>query len=185
MTPEDRARFGATTVRLNDGRAVVLRPLAASDGPALADFYATVPREDFRFYCPYELTREQAFADAARADSPLEVVLVIEAADGSISGYAWYRWKEPGASASGFGICLRRDHQGFGAGGAIMRRLLEIARTVGPPVMGLTVQKANARAVALYRATGFRVVREQARVERFGFPTEPEYCMERRAAIDL
>jgi ribosomal protein S18 acetylase RimI-like enzyme len=53
-------------------------------------------------------------------------------------------------------------------------RLLEAARIHGPPVMSLTVQKANKRAVALYRKTGFRIVREQQRAT----DGEPEYCME-------
>ncbi len=85
----------------------------------------------------------------------------------------------PAAERSTFGICISRDCQGSGAGRALMTRLLDIAREVGPPIMTLTVQHANPRAVALYRAMGFTPVREQLREVKFGFPEEPEYCMER------
>ncbi|MDF1514754.1 MAG: hypothetical protein P1S60_13175 [Anaerolineae bacterium] len=45
----------------------------------------------------------------------------------------------------------------------------------------MTVQKANprARAVALYRKTGFQIIREQMRGQMEEFPPEPEYYMER------
>lgn len=181
MTPEDRNRFPSQTVTLADGRVVAIRTLAAGDGPALADFYAAVPLADIRFYCPYPLTREQAFRNAAQADSPLAVVLVMETADGAIGGYAWCRWPGPDAEESVFGICIRPDFRRQGAGRVLMTRLLEIAGAVGPPVMALTVQLANRAAVALYRRMGFAVVREQMREHRpeYGFPPEPEYVMER------
>jgi len=61
-----------------------------------------------------------------------------------------------------------------------MARLLEIAQQVGPPVMGLTVQLANERALRLYRGMGFEVVREQmSDSSAYGFDPEPEYYMER------
>ena len=63
-----------------------------------------------------------------------------------------------------------------------MTRLAQIAEKVGPPVMTLTVQEANPRAVALYQSMGFSIVRAQIRqeMEGHGFPPEPEYLMERR-----
>ena len=141
-----------------------------------------MPREDLRFYYPHPLDREHARANAAKALSPLEVVLVLETPAQQVAGYAWYRWKEEGARRSGFGICIGRACQNLGAGRALMARLLEIARLVGPPVMCLTVQQANARAVALYQGMGFSIVREQMRGVMAGneFPPEPEYAMEQR-----
>ena len=116
----------------------------------------------------------------------------METPEGEIGGYAWYRWNDDAAPAdaqtparaekSVFGICVRTDHQGRGAGRALLTRLSEIAKTVGPSVMSLTVQKANERAFGLYRKFGFEVVREQmlARDPDGGFDSEPEYYMERR-----
>jgi len=165
---------------LKDGRRVVVRPLELGDGEALAAFYESVPREDYRFYRPHRLDRQRAMENAANAGSLLEVVLVAQAAaDGRIAGYAWYRWKEADAR-SGFGICIRREFQSCGLGGTLMERLMEIARHVGPPVMCLTVQVANERAVALYRKMGFEVVAQQMLAAKDGFAAEPEYRMERR-----
>ena len=174
MTPADQQRFPPRAIVLRNGASAVIRALAETDGEALADFYAGIPPEDVFFYCPHPLTRENAFNNAAQASSPTEVVLVLETPGGGIGGYAWYRWTE-GESSSGFGICVARSFQGLGAGQQLMTRLQEIALTVGPPVMHLTVQKKNPKGVELYAKMGFRVVREQLRGDG-----EPEYYMERR-----
>jgi ribosomal protein S18 acetylase RimI-like enzyme len=181
MKPEEKRRFRAVRRTLRDGREVRLRFLRRDDGDRLAAFYARVPRRDFRFYCPYALTAEQARENAARADDPRRIVLVLEdTADGSIGGYAWCKWAADDATASTFGICVRPDFQGVGAGRALMTRLLAIAARGGPPDMELTVQRANAGAVRLYRSLGFEITREQEREPRFGFSPEPEYRMRRR-----
>lgn len=180
MTPKNQKRFAPTCVELKTGEHATIRPLRTDDGERLGDFYDTVPRADNRFYAPHPLDREHARSNAERALSPTEVVLVLETPDGGIGGYAWYRWKAPDAGHSTFGICIRRDYQEKGVGSALMARLAEIAGEVGPPAMHLTVQKANPRAVALYRRMGFQVVRDGLRGESFGFPPEPQFWMERR-----
>ena len=175
MTPADQQRFPPLAITLRNGTPAVIRPLAKTDGAGLAKFYAGIPAEDVLFYCPHPLTQEYAFKNAAQAASPTEVVLVLETSGDSISGYAWYRWTE-GACASGFGICIARPLQGAGAGKQLMSRLQEIALTVGPPVMSLTVQRKNPKGVELYIKMGFRIIREQLRAA----DGEPEYYMERR-----
>jgi len=182
MTPADQERFPPLPVTLKNGIEAVIRALSVDDGERLADFYDAVPSEDYRFYCPHPLDREHALKNAELALSPLRVVLVLQTPEDEIGGYAWYRWPNEQAERSGFGICIRRDCQGLGVGKALTARLMEIAESVGPPVMRLTVQKANERALALYRNNGFQVVREQMRaaVMPNGFPPEPEYVMERR-----
>lgn len=176
MKGEDQSRFPAVTATLKDGRRVVIRPLSADDGPDLGDFYESIPPEDHLFYRPHPLTRQKSMEKAAAADDPLAVVLVAQTRDDRIAGYAWFRWEAPCSEASRFGICIGREFQGQGLGAALMGRLNEIARALGPPVMALTVQKANPRAVALYGKMGFRIVRRQPRRG----DQEPEYYMERR-----
>ena len=175
MTLADQSQFPPLAISLRNGTPAVVRPLAETDGAALAQFYAGIPPEDVLFYCPHPLTSEYAFKNAAQAASPTEVVLVLELTSGSIGGYAWYRWPAD-ADASCFGICVARSCQGAGAGQQLMSRLLEVARKVGPPVMSLTVQKKNPKGVELYAKMGFRVVREQLRVA----DSEPEFYMEYR-----
>jgi len=176
MTPQDQDRFPPLAITLKDGRRITLRPLRPEDGPALGDFYAAIPPADEFFYCPHPLTRERAAANADRAGSPTEVVLVIDAGPGAIGGYAWFRWAA-GAAAAGFGICLARPFKGHRLGEALMRRLQEIAVEIGPGTLQLTVQKKNPGAIALYRKMGFQVLREQTRSDG-----EPEYFMEWTAA---
>ena len=175
MKPEDAASFPAARASLKDGRAVVLRLLRTEDGERLAEFYAAVPPEDHRFYCPHPLTREKAMEKAAAAEDPRLVCLLAVAADEAVAGYAWYRWQDDRSERSGFGMCVRPGWQGSGLGGALMGRLLEIASRIGPAVMSLTVQEANPRAVRLYQKMGFVIVRKQLRQR----DQEPEYYMER------
>lgn len=183
MEPKERARFGPITAGLKDGRSITVRMLETTDGDALAELYESVPRKDYRFYAPHPLTRDEATRKAERrADSATFVCAVgVEEGGQIIVGYAWYDWRVPDCLTSGFGICVGRAYQGCGAGQAIMRRLFEVAAELGPPRMGLTVQKANTRAVALYRKMGFAIVREQVRAAFEEFPPEPEYYMERAA----
>lgn len=182
MTEADRERFPPVPVELKDGSAAVVRPLLPSDGEKLGVFYKSVPRCDRRFYSPFATTRPLAREHAAEADTPFKVVLLLETHDGGIGGHAWYSWKDENAERSGFGICIAPDYQNRGAGRALMTRLEEIAREIGPPVMGLTVQKANGRGLTLYQSMGFRPVREQVTGPNHpdGFPPEPEYYMERQ-----
>ncbi|MBN2451350.1 MAG: GNAT family N-acetyltransferase [Lentisphaeria bacterium] len=180
MTPAERDQYPEREVALKNGRRGRLRFLRQDDGDRLGDLYEGLPEEAGRFYWPHPLDREHARGNAARADSPTEVVLVLELEDGSLGGYAWYRWRGNEARASGFGICVAGPCQGCGAGRVLMERLLEVAGRVGPPVMSLTCQHANARAVELYLKLGFRVIREGIVKGRRQWPAEPQYWMERR-----
>ena len=185
MTMEDRAEFPAAPVTLKDGRQAILRFLRTDDAELLGEFFESVPLEDFRFFCPHRLDRENAERLARAADAPNRVTLVAEC-DGRIVGYAYFQWKDSLSEASHFGICVGRATQGTGLGKALMVRINEIAAKVGPPLMRLTVQTANPGAVALYEKMGFRIVREQMRGPVAGglFPPEPEYLMERRTRPD-
>ena len=171
--------FIPRTRQLRDGEPVRVRPLRSDDGERLACFYASLRERDRFFYRPHPLTRDRALEKAARANSPTFVCLLLENRQGEIAGYAWYEWTLH-AERSTFGICIRPQYQGRGAGTLLVHPLLEIADRIGPAVMGLTVQKANPRAVALYRKHGFRVVREQERTT----DGEPDYYMERTRADD-
>jgi ribosomal protein S18 acetylase RimI-like enzyme len=177
MTPDAQAQFPPKPYTLKNGATVLVRPMALTDAQPLGDFYVAVPRKDWRFYCPYKLDHPTAAQHAAEADKPNWVVLVIQTPDNKIAGYAWYRWDNDQSPESTFGICIHPDWQGTGAGRAVIARLLEVARVVGPPVMNLTVQLANPSACALYQKMGFKIIREQTRGPVAEFPAEPEYFM--------
>ncbi|MCK5804470.1 MAG: GNAT family N-acetyltransferase, partial [Lentisphaeria bacterium] len=177
MLSELHTRFPAESVALRDGSAVVFRLLTTEDGERLARFYESIPREDLRFYCPHVLDREHGLANAVAADEAGQFVLVVEH-ENEIAGYAWVRGD---GESGGFGMCMRRDFQGRGAGGKLVRRLFEIVDEVGPGVVNLTVQTANQAAVALYTRIGFRVTKKGMRGPKsmFGFPDEPQSWMQR------
>ena len=179
MDPEQRQRFPPTNTVLRDGRQIELSMIEPTDGPALADFYDSLPRETWRFYCPPRLTHADAKKKASLALSPTHVVLLAEDPQtAEIVGYNWYKWVDETSRTSVFGICVRESHRGAGLAQALMTRLLGIAREVGPPTMSLTVQLANARAIHLYTKMGFQIVRRQTRAAVEDFSAEPEYCME-------
>lgn len=180
MKTADRARATPLPITLRDGREMVIRALDAGDAEAFVAFYSAIPVDDNRYYIgPEGCTPEKARERAARADSPTEVALVIDGQNGQVYGEAWYSWKDEPRAKSTFGICISRAVQGVGAGKALMDRLMALAAEVGPPVMTLTVQKENARAVALYQKMGFAIVREQMRPARQDCPELPEYYMEK------
>lgn len=181
MEPEDAKRFLPSKIRLKDGTEVAVHLLSSGDGEILGDFYEGIPLEDARFFCPHRLDREHAEKNAANASSPTEVFFVLEMPDHSIGGITYYRWQDASSVKSSFGLCVSRKLQGKGAGKMLTKYLLNIAVNIGPAVMGLTVQCANTKAVALYRQLGFEVVREQMRgANIYEFPPEPEYYMEKR-----
>lgn len=179
MRIQDRERFPEKTVTLRDGTTACLRFLGHDDGASLAALYENLSEKAMRFYWPHLLDREHALANASRADSPAEVVLVLAMPDASLGGYAWYRWRDADSPVSGFGICVAEAYRGLGIGRLLMERLLEIARDIGPPVMTLTCQHANFRAVNLYLKMGFRIVKEGMTGPRRQWPAEPQYWMER------
>ena len=181
MLKRDQDRFTETTVTLKNGCRIALRFLTAEDAEAFGDFYASIERAAYRFYCPYPLTRERARTNTAAALAPTIIGLVAVNDAQHIVGYASFQWETPENAPSVFGICLHKDYRGFGLGETFMARIAEIAKEVGPPVMSLTVQQANPRAVALYRKMGFQIIREGMRTQLEEFPPEPEYYMERKA----
>ena len=181
MRPEDREPFPPIPATLRDGREGTLRFLRQDDAGELGEFYAGLPSASARFFWPHPLTRENGEKWALeQADSPFCVTLVLETPAAQIGGFAWYRWRGEDAQESTFGICIREDYQSCGAGRALMERLLHIAATVGPPLMTLTCQHANFRAVKLYQKLGFEIVKEGMVGARREFAAEPQYWMRRR-----
>mgnify|MGYP000117906041 CR=1 FL=1 len=182
MKPADIEKFGNIATELANGEIVIIRPLQKTDGNALASFYASVPREDFRFYCPHPLDDKHAAENTSKAESPCEIVLIAENAQKEIAGYAWLRWQNENSDCSTFGICIRRTYQGRGLGQSLMSELFKIGKKIAPPVVHLTVQKANAKGFNLYSKMGFKIIKEQIRPANFqpGLQAEPEYMMELR-----
>lgn len=176
----DTCTIPAEPVTLTDGTIMTIRLLAENDGDAYVAFYGSIPAQDNRYYIGAEAcTPEKARQRGQCAHSATELCLVLEGSDGKIYGEAWYRWKSEKDHASVFGICMSQDIQGSGAGGKIMNSLMALSAHHGPPIMSLTVQKENKRAVHLYEKIGFVVIKEQIRPARADCEALEEYYMER------
>ena len=181
MQITDQQRFPAVTVTLKGPQTLLLRFLAVEDAQAFGDFYESIERTAYRFYCPHPLTRENAEKRTAAALSPSVVGIVAINEDQQIVAYTSFQWKATDYyTPSFFGICIQKPYRGIGLGEVLMQRIMEIAKEIGPPVMSLTVQKANPHAVTLYRKIGFEIIREQIRQQVEELPPEPEYYMERK-----
>jgi GNAT superfamily N-acetyltransferase len=96
--------------------------------------------------------------------------VVAAAGDGQPLGAAWYRLFDDNDRGFGFvskdipelGIAVVSQWRGLGAGAALLRRLVEVARLEGHAALSLSVDDGNARARALYERSGF------TNVERVG-----------------
>ncbi|MHC4885502.1 MAG: GNAT family N-acetyltransferase [Planctomycetota bacterium] len=181
MDPKKAAVFTPFETELKNGRTLTVRLLEACDAEPFVEFYGAIPAEDNRYYIGADgCTPEKARARADRAESPVEVCLVLDGGDGRIYGEAWYSWKDEENAKSTFGICISRELQGQGAGKGIMSALMDLSAKVGPEIMTLTVQKENERAADLYQKLGFKIIKEQIRPARKDCPELPEYYMERQ-----
>lgn len=90
-------------------------------------------------------------------------VVALDPSDGSKTGAAWYRLmplEEPGygfvdASTPEVAIAVVPGRRGTGVGGALLRRLLDTARSQGFGALSLSVRCDNHAAVRLYERSGF------------------------------
>jgi ribosomal protein S18 acetylase RimI-like enzyme len=81
-------------------------------------------------------------------------------------GAAWYRRFTKDAPGYGFvsedipevSIAVDREYRGLGIGRALMVTLIDMARESDIPMLSLSVDSANVRALGLYERLGFRIV---------------------------
>jgi ribosomal protein S18 acetylase RimI-like enzyme len=178
MDEKLQQKYPFIETQLRDARRVILRFLSPEDGEALSDFYLSIMRKHYRFYCPHKLDRRNALSKAANSLNPFNITIVMRDAESEkILGYCWCKWTDANSSICSFGICVRTKCWNLGAGSKLISRLLEIARHEAPPTMILTVQEANPAAIALYEKHGFVIERKQMRKQVEEFLPEPEYFM--------
>ena len=99
-----------------------------------------------------------------------DTAVVAVAANGDPAGAAWYRLFGDDDRGYGFvsrdipelGIAVVPQWRGRGAGDALLRDLVEAARSEGHVALSLSVDLGNGRALALYERLGF------TRVDRAG-----------------
>ena len=94
-----------------------------------------------------------------RIDTPGHHFFVIaDAVTHEDIGDLWIRLEEePRRSVFVFSLFLKEQHRGKGYGSASMRKLDEVARSLGAESINLHVFGQNDRAIRLYRSSGYAV----------------------------
>lgn len=151
-----------------------LRLARPDDVEALADLKLVTFRETFihGFAIPYPPVDLAAFEQASYAPAivaaelanPARTTWVGEAADGRLIGYAQVgpcKLPHPDASPDAgelYQIYVRKEAQGIGLGGQLMRTALGHLEQTKPGPVWLGVWENNLRAQAVYAGRGFRPV---------------------------
>ncbi|MEC9070735.1 MAG: GNAT family protein [Myxococcota bacterium] len=149
------------TIKLQDGRQVVLREASPQDAARLVSYMKTVCSEsDFMSHAPgeYNLSEEQqanALLRSSEADNQLYLLALI---DDEIVGDLLFRASQRSRlrHLGEFGMSVLRSEWGKGIGGSLLDALIGWARAGGIITkINLKVRSDNAAAIALYQRKGF------------------------------
>lgn len=149
-------RLQATeTIRLDDGRRFVLRPLRPDDLEALRRaFLRLTPEEiEYRFFYRSRELPASVMAQIRGFDPSREAAFVVDDA-GEIRAVADLHADDPGAREAEFGLIVGQAVSGNGIGRRLMLRLLEEARRRGLAALVGSVRAGNARMLELCRDLG-------------------------------
>lgn len=149
---------------LSMGPPVVFRPLEITDGPLLADFYATLGERDKIYFAPHPLDDEYAEQAARGAADPHRMTIVAtqmcdECGQTLLLGYIFITERGPG-EPWWLGICVRTGYRNHGIGRNLFQHLFAVARAAGVESIGLNMHRENARALHLYQSMGFVIYEE-------------------------
>lgn len=109
---------------------------------------------DARVFHPHPFTSEAVAALAAPGHRD-EYVVVTAGRQGPVVAYGMLRGWEEGFQVPSLGIAVDRQWRGLGLGRRLVSHLHALAASREAPAVRLTVYRANAAAVALYRSCGY------------------------------
>ena len=166
------------TIRLEDGRELILRPVLPEDEPAFQRGMAQLTPEEvrLRFFTPIKVLTHLQTARFTQIDYDREMALVL--AEPTIPGKAEVFGvaritADPDNERAEYAIIVRHDMTGKGLGFLLMRRIIEYARKRGIGEIFGDVLRENTRMLQMCKKLGFI----QARV-----PEEPDLV---RVVLDL
>jgi acetyltransferase len=148
------------TIRLDDGRRFVLRPLRPDDLEALRRaFLRLTPREiEYRFFYRSRELPASVQAQVRGLDPERDAAFVVDDA-GEIRAVADLHVDRPGALEAEFGLIVGKAVSGQGIGARLMRTLLAEARRRGLTTLRGCVRADNARMLNLCRELGATIMR--------------------------
>ncbi|HWA81422.1 MAG TPA: GNAT family N-acetyltransferase, partial [Acetobacteraceae bacterium] len=147
-----------TTLPLDDGSEVRVRPIRPEDEPLLQEMFRHMSAEDVRLRF-FITMREMPHALAARLtqiDYDREMAVIALDAQGAIEGVARFS-ADPDNARAEFAVAVRSDRKRHRIGHVLMTYLLEIAHRRGIGEIFGDVVAENAPMIAFCRALGFSI----------------------------
>jgi acetyltransferase len=148
------------TIRFDDGRTFLLRPLHAGDVEALRRaFLRLTPEEiEYRFFYRSRELPASVQAQVRDLDPERDTAFVVDDG-GEIRAVADLHTDSPGAHEAEFGLIVGEAISGRGIGARLMRKLLDEARRRGLTILRGCVRADNARMLNLCRDLGATITR--------------------------
>jgi acetyltransferase len=152
------------TVRLDDGRELLLRPVLPEDEPAFQGAMAKLTPEEIRmrFFTPLKALTHMQAARFTQIDYDREMALVLAepTTPGKAEVFGVARiTADPDNERAEYAIIVRHDMTGKGLGFLLMRRIIEYARKRGIGEIFGDVLRENARMLQMCQKLGFTQTR--------------------------
>lgn len=145
-----------------------IRPAEASDAEALMAIYNPVVQTSTATFDLVPRTLEQQL-DWLADRSGARVVLVAEAEDRSVAGYAAispYRERAAYSTTVEDSVYVHPDHQGRGVGRLLLEAMVDTARAHGFHAMMARIVADHEASIALHAVCGFEIVGHEREVGR-------------------
>ena len=154
------------TIRMADGRTVLVRPIRPEDEPGFQKIFESLTPDEIRmrFLHPMNMLPHDQAARLTQIDYDREMALVIEGPDraGVKALYGGVRISaDPDREKAEFAIMLRHDMMGLGLGPMLLRRIIDYARSRGIGEIFGEVLEENEAMLRLCRAFGFTIRAER------------------------
>jgi acetyltransferase len=177
------------TVKLKDGRKVVLRPIDPSDAPALIELHKSLSFESqfFRFFGPKpDLTATEADY-LANVDFHKRFAIVAEAdIDGEKRVVGVGRFDVNAPKVAEAAIVITDEFQGQGLGTAMLMRMREVGKGAGLDAFTAEVLAENERMIELLRVQGLDLDESTPGVVKVRAPLElPALVKALRASAEI
>ena len=148
-------------IRLGDGRALLLRPIAPEDKPSLQATFARLTPEEIRlrFFAPMKTLTHMAAARFTRLDYDREMALILTESGrpATTEIYGVVRISaDPDLSEAEYAVIVHHDMTGLGLGPLLMRRIIDYVRSRGIEGIWDDVLIENATMRKLCRVLGSR-----------------------------
>lgn len=144
-------------VPLRDGRSVTIRPMDASHGTALLEFFRALPEED-RLFLREDVTKPEVVQRYVRDLDDSTVLPLLAEHEGRIVGDATLHRSTHGWSThvAKIRVVVSRDFQRNGLGTALARQLVKLAVNLGLDKMVAEVVDNQVGAKRAFERLGFR-----------------------------